>query len=281
MTEGLTPHLVDLPNGQRLNVYNRTGSGTPVFCVHGLLRVGADFTGLAQAYPGPAFYAPDVRGRGNSTHGPEADYRVDVYVQDMLALLDKLGLEKVHWVGTSMGGMIGMMMAAQHPERVATLTLNDVGPEVSHRGMQRIAKYVGVYPTFATFDEGLAWLRAAYAPFNLTEPELLALAKPSLKTTDGGYILHHDPAIAIPFMALANSPDATVNLWPLFEAITCPILVIRGQYSDILPAEVMAAMAQRAKTPCQTFTEPDVGHAPMLTKPATVAAIHHFHQTYA
>lgn len=252
----------------------------PVFCVHGLLRVGDDF-GLLARRTGVDIYAADVRGRGGSGWGEPEDYRPDVYLADLVALMDAEGLEKVHWVGTSMGGIIGMLMAFMYPERIVSLTLNDIGPELEIRGMKRIAKYVGAYPTFIEREQGMALLGQIYAPFNLSPQELDVVCAPSLKQMENGnWRLHYDPAIAETFLQAMSSGDEMANLWGPFEQIKSPMLAIRGQLSDILTPETLQRMHQRAKAPLWSLVEPGVGHTPMLHKQTTTAALMGFWQQH-
>jgi len=251
---------------------------TPVFGVHGLLRTGADFSWLADDLSlHHAFYAPDVRGRGKSGHSPYTTYTIDTYADDMIETLDHLGLEKVHWLGTSMGGLIGMVMALKHPERIKSLILNDIGPVLLNKGMRRIGNYVGVYPTFKTFEEGAHYIKQIYAPFKLDDAMIKTLAEDSLVQKEGIYSFHYAPSLADAFrLYLKETPHNDAEHWEDFRRIRCPMLVIRGETSDILTPEIVEKMRTQCSGHLQTYTEPHTGHAPMLHKPETKKVIKDF-----
>src|SRR5574343_1546953 len=174
-------------------------------CVHGLTRNGRDFDALAEAMS--AHYrviCPDVVGRGKSAHLRDpAAYGIPQYVADMVTLIARLNVDTVHWVGTSMGGLIGMALAAQEGTPIRRLVLNDVGPLITVETLQRIATYVGSDPDWATFDEALAYVKLISAPFGaLTEAQWLHLTETSVaQRSDGRWGFRYDPAIATPFKA--------------------------------------------------------------------------------
>lgn len=233
-------------------------------CAHGLTRTGRDFDALASHLA--EFYrvaCPDFPGRGGSewlVH-PE-DYAYPLYLSDMAALLAHLDTRQVDWVGTSMGGLVGMMLAAQPGTPIRHLVLNDVGPLIPKEALARIAAYVGMAPRFATLAEAEAHLRQVHEPFGpLTDAQWHNLSVHSVRQLDdGSYTLHYDPGIAVP---VREAPLEDISLWPVWEAVACPVLVLRGQDSDILPRAVAEEMLHRGP-PCQLVEFPGIGHAPAL-----------------
>ena len=253
-----------------------------MLAVHGLLRNSADFNALANALAADYHViAVDVRGRGHSSWGPVDEYAVPHYAEDMLQLLDILKIPKVHWLGTSMGGMIGLALASTHPERFASLTFNDIGPVLNKEGMRRINKYVQLYPSFADKTAATEFISRVYKPFNLSQDETAELAAHSFRhdPADNKLYLHYDPAIAKAYGDYADALEEDTELWHLYDNLTMPILVIRGADSDILDRDTFIAMTARAKGFVMGYTEPDVGHAPMLHKPATIEIIRQFLNT--
>ena len=247
-----------------------------VMCVHGLSRQGRDFDVLAQALcarSGDALQVvcPDVVGRGRSDWLQDpAGYQVPAYGADMLVLLSALKPATLDWVGTSMGGLIGIGLAGQPelPFKVRKLVLNDVGPVIQWNAIQRIGSYLGVPVRFDTIDQAADALRLISAGFGPhSREQWLALTRPMLKpAADGaGYVLHYDPAIALPFRAI--TPDAAAQgeamLWRLYDAISAETLLLRGAESDLLSPQTAQAMTQRG--PRARLVEfAGVGHAPML-----------------
>jgi pimeloyl-ACP methyl ester carboxylesterase len=248
-----------------------------VVCLHGLTRNSADFEAVAPwiAASGRRVLAPDVRGRGRSAWASDpTSYQPAVYVADLLALLDALGIARVLLVGTSMGGLIAMTLAALAPERLAGVVLNDVGPELAPAGLARIVAYTGKSPEVADWDAAAAYVRKLNSVVfpDYGDADWRAAARRAFVEEGGRLRLHYDPAIAPP----APQPGAArPDLWPLFDQLVAggrPLLLIRGATSDLLAAETAAAM--RARAPAMTFAEvPRVGHAPMLTEPEAQAAI--------
>lgn len=250
---------------------------TPIFAVHGLLRTGADFSWLAEDLClHHAFYAPDVRGRGKSSHSPFETYTIETYADDMTQTLDHLGIRKVHWIGTSMGGLIGMVMAIKYPERIKSLVLNDIGPVLLNKGMRRIGSYISTFPSFDTFEAGQSLLKQVYAPFNLDDDMLKTLAKDSLIEKDGKYIFHYDPSLADAFKLYLDQNPTDQEHWENFRKIAAPMLVIRGETSDILTAEILDQMRRECSGEIRSYTEPKTGHAPMLHKVETKKVIKDF-----
>jgi pimeloyl-ACP methyl ester carboxylesterase len=247
-----------------------------VLCVHGLTRNGRDFDALAEAMsPTCRVICPDVPGRGQSEWlAHPTDYGYPVYLGDMAALLARLDVDEVDWVGTSMGGIIGMLMAAQPGAPIRRLVINDVGPLIAKEGVQRIATYIGHDPSFADTAALEAELRTIAAPFGpLSDAQWRHLATISTRRKpDGSVGFAYDPHIADPFRA---APAADVDLWAQWEAIKCPTLVLRGAQSDLLRAADAQAMTQRG--PKAKLVEfPGIGHAPALMAADQIATIRDF-----
>lgn len=264
-----------------------------VVCVHGLTRQGRDFDRLAQALVercGGQIHVvcPDVAGRGQSDWLPQpALYQIPQYAADMLALLAQLhsrcAIERLDWVGTSMGGLIGMALAGQPglplPTPLRRLVLNDVGPSIAWPSVQRMQQYVGRYGRFADLNEAAAELRRLSLGFGPVPPELwLEMSAHMVRPgPDGGLTLHYDPAIGEPVRALtpqaAEAAEAVV--WGLYDQIRAQVLLIRGQDSDLLTEATARAMTARGPQ-AQLVQWPGVGHAPTLTDPAHTAVVADF-----
>lgn len=235
----------------------------PVLCVHGLTRNGRDFDSLAAdlAWSGRRVVCPDVVGRGRSDWlANPALYGYPQYLGDAAALIARLDVTEVDWVGTSMGGLIGMMLAAQPNTPIRRLVLNDVGPFIPQAALLRIGSYVGQDPAFADLDELEAYLRWVHAPFGpLTDGQWRHLAEHSARRRQDGTLgLAYDPGIAAAFAG----PVADVDLWMVWNQIRCPVLVVRGAESDLLTAATAERMAARPNTTLLTI--PGCGHAPAL-----------------
>lgn len=254
-------------------------------CVHGLSRQGRDFDALARAMSDRyRVICPDVAGRGHSDWLRQpAGYQVPGYVADMVALLARLDVAQVDWVGTSMGGLIGLGLAAlPRPEGVASpirrLVLNDVGPAIRFEALQRIGTYLGKAPRFASVAEGAAYLRSISTGFGPhTDEEWLALSEPMFRQEGAEWRLHYDPAIALPFAAVTPELVAAgeAALWAAYDQLRCPTLLIRGAESDLLTAETARAMTQRG--PHARLVElPGVGHAPTLIHDDQVSIVREF-----
>lgn len=253
-----------------------------VVCVHGLTRQGRDFDALARALVEHSdgslrVIAPDVVGRGRSDWLPEpAHYQLPQYVGDVLTLLQHLhrqhSLHTLDWVGTSMGGLVGMALAGQRdlplPVPVRRLVLNDVGPAVAWPSIVRMQGYVGRYGTFEDLDHAAAYLRSLSAGFGpVPWSEWLSLSRPMLRTDPQGRLtLHYDPAIGASIAAvtpeLAQAAEAT--LWTLYDAITAQVLLLRGAQSDVLDPQTAQVMTERGPRARLVQLE-GVGHAPTLT----------------
>lgn len=254
-------------------------------CLHGLSRQGRDFDALARVMSARyRVVCPDVVGRGRSDWLCQpSGYQIPAYVSDMVALLARLDVEQVDWVGTSMGGLIGLGLAAlPRPEGAASpvrrLVLNDVGPSIQFDALQRIGSYLGKAPTFASLDEGAAYLRGISEGFGPhTRAEWLSLSAPLFREEGGRWKLHYDPAIALPFAAVTPQVAAAgeAALWAAYDALQCPTLLIRGAQSDLLSAETARAMTQRG--PGARLVElPGVGHAPTLIHDDQIAIVRDF-----
>ncbi|MBI5941586.1 MAG: alpha/beta hydrolase [Caulobacterales bacterium] len=269
--DGLTLHARDYPG---------PAPAAPVVCIHGLTRNARDFEDLAPAIvreTGRRVLAVDIRGRAGSERSADpATYNPGVYAGDMLALLDVQGLGDAAFIGTSMGGLIMMALAALRPAALAAAVLNDVGPEIAAEGLARIRGYVGVSADVADWAGAAAYVKAGNAHVfpRYGEEEWARMARRTFKLTGGRPVLDYDPAIALSIRAA--DPDATPapDLWPFFKALANgrPALLIRGGTSDILSADIAGRMC--AAAPDMALAEvPGVGHAPMLDEPEALSAI--------
>lgn len=268
------------PSGLHRMAYTEWGdhyNPRVLICVHGLTRNGRDFDALAEAMSRHyRVICPDVVGRGQSSRLRDpAAYAVPQYVADMVTLIARLGVERVDWVGTSMGGLIGMALAALEGAPINRLVLNDVGPVITVEALQRIATYVGTDPTWNTFEEALAYVKAVSAPFGaLSEAQWWQLTESSVaRRADGRWGFLYDPQIAAPFKASFVEQD--IDLWPMYERIACPTLAIRGAESDLLTAAAWQQMGERG--PRARLAEiPGVGHAPMFLDEAQISVVRDF-----
>ena len=268
------------PSGLHRMAYTEWGvrdNPRVLICVHGLTRNGRDFDALAQALATEyRVVCPDVVGRGQSSRlrDPSA-YGIAQYVVDMVTLIARLDVGSVHWLGTSMGGLIGMALASQDGTPIHRLILNDVGPVITTESLERIATYVGTDPTWATFDEALAYVKVISAPFGqLDEVQWRHLTEYSIgQRSDGRWGFLYDPLIAAPFKAAFSGEP--IDLWPVYERIHCPTLVLRGAESDLLTREVWQQMGERG--PRARLAEiPGVGHAPMFLRDDQIAIVRDF-----
>ena len=256
-----------------------------VVCVHGLSRQGRDFDVLAQALCDRAggrlrVVCPDVAGRGQSDWLKEPmGYQIPAYAADMLVLLGELKPVTLDWVGTSMGGLIGLVLAGQPqlPYKIRKLVLNDVGPAISWQAIQRIGEYLGAPVRFTSIEQAAEALRLISVGFGPhTREQWLALTRPMLKpASDGsGLMLHYDPAIAVPYGTLTreSSEQGEATLWQLYDGIQAETLLLRGANSDLLSPETALAMTQRGPR-AQLVEFPGVGHAPTLVAADQVQAV--------
>ncbi|HVO90159.1 MAG TPA: alpha/beta hydrolase [Casimicrobiaceae bacterium] len=246
-----------------------------VVCVHGVGRNGRDFDVVAEALaPHRRVVAIDMPGRGHSEWLADPnDYVFPTYLATLTALIAACRVEQVDWIGTSMGGLLGMVMAAQRSTPVRRLVLNDVGPVIEPGAVARIAEYFGKAPTFATYEQVKAYVREISAPFGpLDEDQWDHVVRTNVRELpDGRWSVGYDPGIAIPFRTQAVPPD----LWPIYDAIRAPTLLLRGGRSDLLSRGTAEAMTERG--PRARLTEFDeVGHAPMLMARNQVDAVMQF-----
>lgn len=247
-------------------------------CVHGLTRCARDFDFLApeMARRGYRVICPDVAGRGDSAWLKEPmDYAVPTYSKDMLMLMAHLKLESVHWLGTSLGGLIGMTIAAMPESPIRRLVLNDIGPVLTVPALQRIAAYLGKWPPLPTIEAAEQFVRAVSASFGPhTDAEWRFLTEHVVRrNADGSLRMHYDPAIAVPFNA--EMPDKDVELWKFYDEIRCPTLVLRGEQSDLLTRDAVARMAVRGPR-AKAVEIPGVGHAPTLIHADQIAIVRDF-----
>ena len=249
-------------------------------CVHGLSRQGRDFDTLAAAMSADyRVVCPDVVGRGHSDWLTDAmGYNIPAYVADMVTLLARLDAETVHWVGTSMGGLIGLGLAALSGSPLSKLVLNDVGPTIEWASLQRIGSYLGQPAHWASEEEAADALLAISAGFGKhSRAQWLALTRPQLKSDGAGFKPHYDPAIAVPFKLitpdLAKAGEAA--LWAGYDRVHCPTLLIRGAESDLLSAATAQAMTERGPR-ARLVTLPEVGHAPTLVQAVQVSLVREF-----
>jgi pimeloyl-ACP methyl ester carboxylesterase len=254
----------------------------PVIAIHGLTRNSADFDTIAPliAQSGRRVLAVDIRGRGQSDRAPDPmTYQPQVYAQDIMALLRDLGIERAVFLGTSMGGLITMGLAAIRSKVIAAAIINDVGPEVAQEGLARIAAYAGQPVEINTWADAAAYVRKlnAVALPHYSDADWDAFARRTFRIgTEGTPVPDYDPDIMAPIRA-AGAKALVPNLWPFFTRLARgrPTLLVRGETSDLLSPEIAARMRKRA--PKMDFVEvPGVGHAPMLDEPEAKAAIFPF-----
>jgi len=253
-----------------------------LICAHGVSRQGRDFDTLAQAMQdGWRVVCPDFVGRGESDRlADPAAYVLPTYVADMVTLLARLDAKTVHWFGTSMGGLIGIAMAALPGSPISRLVLNDVGPVIDPVGIARIGAYLGLPLTWASEDEAADYLLTISQGFGPhSREQWMALTRPMLRREGDRVRLHYDPAIGVPLRAVtpgaASAGEAA--LWAAYDAIRCPTLVLRGAESDVLAPATAAAMAARGpKARLHEFA--GVGHAPTIVAADQVAVVREFLQ---
>ena len=252
-----------------------------VVCVHGLSRQGRDFDALARDLAQDfRVVCPDIVGRGRSDWlADPSGYSIPAYVADMVTLLARLDTESVDWVGTSMGGLIGLGVAALPGSPIHSLVLNDVGPRIEAAALARIGIYLGMPVRFDSLEQAadLLWqVSQGFGPH--TREQWLALTAPQLKPDGrGGFIPHYDPAISVPFRALTPELAAAgeAALWAAYDSLRCPTLLLRGAVSDLLSAETAAHMTGRGPR-ARLHEFPGVGHAPTLVQPQQRAVVREF-----
>jgi pimeloyl-ACP methyl ester carboxylesterase len=268
-------------DGLRLyaRLYAGPNAGAPtVLCLHGLTRNSRDFEDLAphlkERY---RVIAPDLRGRGFSARDPQIqNYQPAIYLQDILALLDKLNAPRVAVIGTSLGGILAMMLAVGQPGRIAGMVLNDVGPEIDPVGVERIKQYAGRLPPARTWSVAVEQTRHMFGDAwpDLSEDRWRALARRGFRADAAGIVeVDAEPGIGA---ALRAAPAAAPDLWPLWRALRgVPTLAIRGALSDILSAATFARM-KRENPDLQQLEVVNRGHVPLLDEPECIAALDGF-----
>lgn len=265
--DGLKLHFRDYPGNS---------DSPPVLCLPGLTRNARDFSHLAERLTGQwRVICPDLRGRGDSAYAKDsATYNPLQYADDLSLLLEAEGIERFVVIGTSLGGLLAMLLATGNSQRLAGVVLNDVGPEISSEGLERIRGYVGQGRSFPTWMHAARALEEGQGPVfpNYAIADWLAMAKRCMVVGGNGRIVFdYDMKIAEPFGQPGG--EAGVDLWPAFEALDGrPVTVLRGELSDILSPAILKKMAKSLKD-CEAVTVPQVGHAPMLDEPAAIAAI--------
>lgn len=271
------------PDGLRLYARDYPGPASstlpPVLCMHGLSRNSADFEGIAATLAAERrVIVAEQRGRGRSDYDSNpANYTPLTYADDMFHLLDTLAINKVVLIGTSMGGLMSFIMARQQPSRIAQMVINDIGPEIDPRGLSRIQNYVGKVEPARNWEDAVARTREINGEAfpDYTDDDWLAFAKALYVERDGVPVLAYDPAIS-KAMTDADSGAVPPDLWPLFKAvIDIPMLVVRGELSDILAADCVARMRD-LDADLQVVEVPRVGHAPTLMEPVALQAIQSF-----
>ncbi|BCF96565.1 alpha/beta hydrolase [Paraburkholderia sp. PGU19] len=249
-------------------------------CVHGLTRSGRDFDRVAAALSSVyRVVCPDVVGRGLSSWlANPAYYAIPQYVGDMVTLVARLGVESVDWFGTSMGGLIGMAFAGLKDSPIRKMIVNDVGPHVEPVALERIGSYLGQLVSFATQQEAIdhaALLAQSFGP--LTPEEWREINSPLVHERDGAWRFRYDPRIAEPFTK--TTPELTAlgeaALWQSFAAIAGPVLVVRGEQSDLLSRETVAQMIEKGRN-VSSVEIPGVGHAPAFLSPDQIDIVKRF-----
>ena len=246
-----------------------------LLCVHGVTRTGRDFDELARALCGQwRLVCPDLAGRGDSDRLADSQlYAVPQYVADMVTLIARLDVEGVNWLGTSLGGLIGMALAALPGSPVKRLVLNDAGAVITRASLERIASYVGKAPVFPSVEKAEEYIRAISAPFGAhSDAQWRFLTQTWLrKNEDGTWRAHYDPRIAEPRMV----PDKDLELWQLYDAVRCPTLLLRGELSDLLSRETAREMTRRGPK-AKVAEIRGVGHAPTLLHADQIAIVRDF-----
>ena len=264
-------------DGLRLHYRDYAGPADrpPILMLHGLTRNARDFEEVAARHAGEwRVIVPDFRGRGLSDHDPmPSRYMPPTYAAEVLQLLDELGIDKAVFVGTSLGGLVTMAIGAMAPQRIAGAVLNDVGPVLDSRGLDRIRGYVGKAPVFSSWEEAAAAIAERHCDTfpGYGAAEWGRFARRVCREIPSGVIFDYDLAVAQAFNT--SGPVAVIDGWPFFRALSnVPLLVVRGANSDLLAAEQAEAMVGEHPD-AELVTVPEVGHAPDLSEPEAAAAI--------
>jgi pimeloyl-ACP methyl ester carboxylesterase len=271
--DGLKLHFRDYAPGVHQVIADRP----PVLCLPGLTRNARDFENLAQHLAAAEWrvICPDMRGRGDSAYSKDsATYNPLQYVEDVTGLLDEAGISRFVAVGTSLGGLMTLLLAATAPQRIAAAVLNDIGPEIEAAGLDRIGSYVGQGRTFPTWMHAARALEESHGKFfpKFDVTDWLSLAKRTLTVgSNGRIVFDYDMKIAEPFKQAGGA--APPDLWPTLGGLgDKPVLLVRGALSDVLSEGTLGRM-QQALPQAEALTLPGVGHAPTLDEPECVAAI--------
>ena len=278
---GMREHVVQCmgPRGLHSMVYTEWGdpsNNKVLLCVHGFTRNARDFDTFAQALSSDyRVVCPDVVGRGRSDWlRVKSDYAFPLYVSDMVTLIARLGVSHVDWVGTSMGGLIGMLLAGQPHTPVRRLVLNDVGPLISAESLRHIGQYTGKPIVFPTMKDAEDYVRQIGASFGaLTDEQWRHLTCHSMRPVEKGYVFIYDPGLGDPFRMMPILFDVTA--WNAYDRIHHPVLAVRGAESDLLRRETWQEMSKRGPR-AKLLEIPGVGHAPMLMSEDQIAPIRDF-----
>lgn len=278
MSASYTDEYWTSPDGLKLYYRDYAGPNDkpPVLCLHGLTRNSRDFAPLAETLAGDwRVIVPEMRGRGNSEYAKDTStYTPPTYIKDVEALLAELGIEKFVAIGTSMGGLMTMLMAAKDASPIVAAVLNDIGPEIDPTGLAHIAGYVGQGRSFDTWMHAANSLRETHGasfPDYLIDTWLEMAKRTMVLGQNGRLVLDYDMGIADPFKSANDAPQP--DLWPAFRALSdTPTLLVRGELSNLLTEQTQSRMA-RVHGNLRTVTVPRVGHAPMLDEPESLAAI--------
>jgi pimeloyl-ACP methyl ester carboxylesterase len=277
-----TFHECHWTSADGLQLYYRDYPGPddrpPLLCLHGLTRNSRDFATIAERYAGEfRVITLDFRGRGQSDRDPTpANYVPNVYANDVLGLLNALGIDEAIFFGTSLGGLVTMIVAALEGGRIAGSILNDIGPDIDPEGLRRIGSYVGTSTRFRDWDEAAVHVASLGGglPARFTDADWARIARQLCREQDGEVVLDYDRAIADVFKVEPSDPP--FDMWPLFRALSAnPVLVLRGEVSDLLTAATAERMAAEGPE-VEIVTIPGIGHAPWLDEPEAVAAVDRF-----
>lgn len=242
-----------------------------ILCVHGLTRNGRDFDYFAKDLQKDyRLLCPDIAGRGKSEWlKDKAAYHYGSYVADMIFMIEALKLKDVLWVGTSMGGLIGMVLAAMYPEYIKKLVMNDIGPFIPESAIRRLGEYVGKEVSFDRQDEAEKYLRNVMAPWGITDRlQWRHMTEHSFRQHNGKYVLNYDPDIKQAFFAVQGDLD----MWDLWAQVKCPTLVLRGSMSDLL-THATAERMQQSRPNVELIEFPNIGHAPALMTPDQIGKV--------
>lgn len=267
------------PDGLRIFYRDYPGSADrpPLLCLHGLTRNSRDFEHFAHRYAGQhRIIAVDFRGRGRSDRDPHPErYLPITYAGDVLGLLDELAIPRAVFVGTSLGGLVTMIVAAMQPDRIAAAILNDIGPSLEDAGIARIKTYAGKGATFQDWPEAGAYVARInnHLPASNSTEDWIRIARRLCREDGGRVVFDYDMRIADAFDAPASP---AVDMWPLYRQLARkPLLIVRAEQSDLLSADTAEAMRDAAAD-AEVVTVPGVGHAPDLGEPEAVVAIDAF-----